>query len=33
VELGKKIKKNLAGIEAAMLHNLSNACASYCTSS
>jgi transposase len=25
VELGKKIKKNLAGIEAAMLHNLSNA--------
>ena len=25
VELGRKIKKNLAGIEAAMLHNLSNA--------
>jgi transposase len=25
VELGKKIQKNLAGIEAAMLHNLSNA--------
>ena len=25
VELGKKIRKNLAGIEAAMLHNLSNA--------
>ena len=25
VELGRKIKKNLAGIEAAMLNNLSNA--------
>jgi transposase len=25
VELGKKIRKNIAGIEAAMLHNLSNA--------
>jgi transposase len=25
VELGRKIKRNLAGIEAAMLHNLSNA--------
>jgi transposase len=25
VELGRKIRKNLAGIEAAMLHNLSNA--------
>jgi transposase len=25
VELGRKIKKNIAGIEAAMLHNLSNA--------
>jgi len=25
VELGKKIKKNIKGIEAAMLHNLSNA--------
>ena len=25
VELGRKIKKNLPGIEAAMIHNLSNA--------
>jgi transposase len=25
VELGRKIKKNIAGIEAVMLHNLSNA--------
>ena len=25
VELGRKIKKNIAGIEAAMLNNLSNA--------
>jgi transposase len=25
VELGRRIRKNLAGIEAALLHNLSNA--------
>lgn len=32
VELGRKIKMNIAGIEAAMLNNLSNECVSYCTS-
>ncbi len=32
VELGRKIKKNIAVIEAAMLHNLSNVCPSHCAS-
>ena len=32
VELGQKIRRHLAGIEAAMLNNISNECASYCAS-
>jgi len=32
VELGKKIRRHLSGIEAAMMHNLSNECASHCAS-
>ena len=32
VELGKKVRRHLAGIEAAMLNNLSNESASYCAS-